>query len=378
MTALSPSFFIQPQTRGRVAGATLLASVLLGVTAVPLAAQTSASANGEPAANQSEDRGAAEIKGRGADHSVSTPDPKNNDQPDRPDEPDDDMPVISPDDSGIGDMVLDGPSEPAAAESSWESVDRPAMSFAPAGAPPTASQADASAVHGRVPVADTTVSPVVVELFTSQGCSSCPPADALLGEMTSRPDVLALTYNVDYWDYLGWADDFARPEFTARQQAYGRRTGERAVYTPQFVVDGTDTALDLGPASLEMLVATHQAEGSPVKLTVKNEGNRIRVDLAPGTAMTGASSVDLVRFVPRREVQIEGGENRGRTVVYRNVVVSIERLAVWDGRAPLRLTVVPRGGSAEALPSDTRHAVLVQQIAARRSLGQIIAAVPFD
>ncbi|AXC48400.1 DUF1223 domain-containing protein [Paracoccus suum] len=480
MIALGPLFPITRGTRRPAARALLLAALLLGGTALPLAAKGPDDAGGShseagqgegksddsgksgehgkgaqekgDSSDQGQDEGQgqddADDKGNGAqqgkgdrgqnsgngqgaqqddsqsqDESDDTTAEPKSDEPqadgnggqgkgtgnvgpgDEP--PEDDTPVISPDDSGIGDMVLDGPSEPASAESSWGSLDSQSMSLAPPAADPAAAPPPAGApvptgklipplsnatAPGVAPnaaapaqpagrtksVPAVTASPVVVELFTSQGCSSCPPADALLGELTSRPDVLALTFHVDYWDYLGWVDDFARPEFTARQRAYGRRTGERATYTPQFVVGGLDTPLDLGPASLEMLVDMHEAEGSPAQVAVADEGERIRVDLTPGAKLSGAFSVDLVRFVPRREVRIGAGENRGRTVAYRNVVVSLDRLAVWDGRGPLRLTVVPRGGGREALPADTRHAVLVQQIAARRSLGQIIAAVPFD
>ena len=92
--------------------------------------------------------------------------------------------------------------------------------------------------------------PVVVELFTSQGCSSCPPADAMLTMLAGQHDVLPLSFHVDYWDYLGWADSFARPEFTERQSAYAHAVGERSVYTPQMIVDGQDTAVAPGPAQL--------------------------------------------------------------------------------------------------------------------------------
>lgn len=322
-----------------------------------------------------------------------------------------DAPVISSEDSGIGAAVMEGPSEPASAFVGWDAPAEAAPPSAPeAGAadlaeapsteasssgaaapapapgapppamaraqPPAASGADAQ--KQGAPDAPMPAMPVVVELFTSQGCSSCPPADGLLAELAGRPDVLSLSFHVDYWDYLGWQDQFARPEFTARQQAYGRVSGERAIYTPQIVVGGVDTLIDAGPASLEALIDAHAAEAGPVAVSLNRAEGRVTIELWPGTVATGPVSVDLVRYLPSREVRIGAGENRGRILAYRNIVVSVERLAQWDGRAPLRLTVQPGAGSPQALPGDTRHAVLVQQRARARGLGPILAAVPID
>ncbi|MFD2815302.1 DUF1223 domain-containing protein [Paracoccus aerius] len=111
--------------------------------------------------------------------------------------------------------------------------------------------------------------PVVVELFTSQGCSSCPPADAMLAGLADAPDILPLSFHVDYWDYLGWADSFARPEFTARQERYAHAAGERSVYTPQIIVDGQDTAVSLGPAQLTALIDASRL--SPAMVSVQRD-----------------------------------------------------------------------------------------------------------
>src|SRR3989304_3616456 len=113
--------------------------------------------------------------------------------------------------------------------------------------------------------------PVVVELFPSQGCSSCPPADRLLGELARRPDVLALSFNVDYWDYIGWKDPFASPAHTERQRAYGRALGRRVVYTPQMVIDGADEA-----------VGSARAEGGARHAAAGGAGGRGRPPFSPG------------------------------------------------------------------------------------------------
>lgn len=308
-------------------------------------------------------------------------------------------PVISPEDTDIGDMVMDGPFEPAGAVG-WDedfdsglgggmsltetgqprrrAGDAPASPATAPPAPPVPAPATASAEASQAPAAAVAVaSPVVVELFTAQGCSSCPPADALLSELSGRPDVLPLSFHVDYWDYLGWADSFARPEFTARQQAYGRSSGERAIYTPQIIVGGEDTLIDLAPAGLDSMIAEQAGEGRAVMVGLSQSGGVTRLTLTPRTRI-GAVTVELVRYVPRREQRIAAGENRGRVLVYRNVVLSVERLATWDGRTPLLLTVTPRAGEAQPLPPDTRHAVLVQTVARTRGLGPILAAAALD
>lgn len=221
--------------------------------------------------------------------------------------------------------------------------------------------------------------PVVVELFTSQGCSSCPPADAMLTALTGTPDVLALSYHVDYWDYLGWADNFARPEFTERQSAYARAAGERSVYTPQMIVDGQDTSVAPGPAQLMGLIDAHRY--SPATVTVQRDPTDTGelIEVQPLSDLGGAVDVVLVRYAPERHVDVMAGENRGRTVLYSNVVLTLEHLSRWDGRQPLRLTVRPELMEDGAWPPDTRHALLIQQMQGDEALpGPILAAVRLD
>lgn len=225
--------------------------------------------------------------------------------------------------------------------------------------------------------------PAVVELFTSQGCSACPPADALLAGLTDRDDVLALAFHVDYWDYLGWTDMFARPEFTARQKGYARLAGERSIYTPQMIVNGTQTLASLRPADLVQVIADHRARPSPLTISADTEGERYRVDLVPQSELEARALVLLVRYLPKREVALRGGENRGKTMDYFNIVTGVEAVADWDGRAAMRLTVSPgaeEGDAASDHPADTRHAIVVQLRAGRsgRLPGPIVAALKLD
>ncbi|WP_207102998.1 DUF1223 domain-containing protein [Paracoccus shandongensis] len=221
--------------------------------------------------------------------------------------------------------------------------------------------------------------PVVVELFTSQGCSSCPPADAMLATLSGEPGILPLSFHVDYWDYLGWADSFARPEFTARQERYARAAGEHAVYTPQLIVGGVDTAVSLGPAQLMALIDANRL--APAMVSVQREaGARGQViELTPLSDLGGGVEILLVRYAPERAVEMTAGENRGRVVTYTNVVLSLDRLAEWDGAAPLRMTVSPDGPADDSFPTDTRHALLVQKELGGHGLpGPILAAIPLD
>lgn len=220
--------------------------------------------------------------------------------------------------------------------------------------------------------------PVVVELFTSQGCSSCPPADAMLAMMAQDPQILALAYHVDYWDYLGWADIFARPEFTARQEAYARAAGERSIYTPQLIVAGRDTALAPGPAQLMGLIDA--ARYRPAMVAVQREGDGLNgtIEVMALSDLGGRVDVSMVRYLPEREVEVTAGENRGRVVTHVNIVQSVETLAAWDGIAPLRLTVRPGPGASDQ-PPDMRHALLIQQMQQPYGLpGPILAAIRLD
>jgi hypothetical protein len=164
----------------------------------------------------------------------------------------------------------------------------------------------------------------VLELFQSQGCSSCPPANANLNAIAGRPDLVALSYGVTYWDYLGWKDSFAKPAFTERQRAYGRSLGHGNVYTPQMVVNGrTDF---VGASSREVADELARAKALP--------GTLIQVGAGKASARPGvAAELWLVGYDPtERQVAVKRGENGGRTLPHRNVVQTLVRLGPADGR----------------------------------------------
>ena len=171
--------------------------------------------------------------------------------------------------------------------------------------------------------------PVVVELFTSQGCSSCPPADALLGELAKKSDVLALGFHISYWDSLGWKDPLSSPSSTERQRAYARRLGDGRVYTPQIVVDGASEMVGSDRAAvLEALRAARPAAIAPVGFAGDRRSVAIGA-LAGGGAGTG--EIVLVRFVQRRTTPVGAGENTGRIANDFNGVQSLTTLGAWDG-----------------------------------------------
>ena len=169
--------------------------------------------------------------------------------------------------------------------------------------------------------------PVVVELFTSQGCSSCPPANASLAAISNRPDVLALSFGVTYWDYLGWKDTFARPEFTQRQIRYERGLGHDGPFTPQIVVNGSTDTVGDSLGNVEHIVAAAHLEGPQIKLN----GTTVLVGAA---APTSSADVWLVRYDPRTiNVSVARGENEGVTLPHKNVVRELTRLGSWSGQA---------------------------------------------
>lgn len=172
--------------------------------------------------------------------------------------------------------------------------------------------------------------PVVVELFTSQGCSSCPPADALLGELAMRGDLLALSLHVDYWDYIGWKDPYASPEITERQRAYARTMGSRMVYTPQTIVDGREEMI--GSRRGAVLGAIEKADLEEKRVAIRVVGDNA-VEISAGEAPAGGAVVWLVTYDHEQTTEILRGENAGRRISYYNVVRSIERLGHWMGEA---------------------------------------------
>lgn len=206
-------------------------------------------------------------------------------------------------------------------------------------------------------------SPVVVELFTSQGCSSCPPADELLHRLAQREDVLALAYHVDYWDYIGWADVFAAPEFTDRQRGYAHVGGRNMIYTPQMIVMGREDVVGADAMQISEAMENYLGHKPRAKLSVTRSGSHLNISLpAMGEVADEEMRVQLVRYMPLRRVDIKRGELAGHTLDYANVVESHETLADWDGKAALDVSVT--------LPDDLPAAVLVQEW----PFGPIVAA----
>ena len=161
-------------------------------------------------------------------------------------------------------------------------------------------------------------SPVVVELYTSQGCSSCPPADAIFAELAQRDDVIALALHVDYWDYIGWKDEFAVPAFADRQRSYAAAAHRRSIYTPQMVVNGQTDIVGARPMELSEAIAKHAAMPSPVTLDVTRQGDALKIS-AQNTGAAGNMVVQLVRYTPMSNTRITRGENAGMTLDYANV-----------------------------------------------------------
>jgi hypothetical protein len=194
--------------------------------------------------------------------------------------------------------------------------------------------------------------PAVVELFTSEGCSSCPPAEAYVGELAQRRDVLALTFHVDYWDELGWRDRFGLPAAVQRQRAYSKALGLATVYTPQAIIDGQDNFVGSDRSSIGKALA-HDRNGAAVGLSLSD--GEIIIDLTPQKEFS-ASEVVLVAYQRRAVSPITRGENAGRTINEYNVVRDFHTLGRWDGgRQQYHVR-------ADSLPHDaTDVAVLIQR-----------------
>lgn len=228
--------------------------------------------------------------------------------------------------------------------------------------------------------AENTVRPIgVVELFTSQGCNSCPPADAVLDELASREDVVALAYHVDYWDYLGWRDALAHPANSERQRKYAGTLQKSSVYTPQAIVNGRQ---DMNGANRTKVVSTLEAlagtaAGLQVDLSLENRGDSIIVSV--GALPEGLDGEDLsahlvfVDYTPRTTVEIRAGENRGRTIEYRNAVNRIQTIGMWDGAA--KNFEMPR---SELIQKGNGCALLLQRVDENGLPGAILGAIALN
>jgi hypothetical protein len=174
----------------------------------------------------------------------------------------------------------------------------------------------------------------VVELFTSQGCSSCPKADAVLKDLTREPGLIALTFPVTYWDYLGWKDTLAHDQFSQRQRSYAIARGDGQVYTPQAVVNGAVHVIGSDRAAIDKAVARQERPELPVNVEIDEGGQRVRLSAAGGRGDAArAGSVWIMPVMREKTVVIARGENKGRTISYANVVRGMTKLGDWNGQA---------------------------------------------
>jgi hypothetical protein len=202
----------------------------------------------------------------------------------------------------------------------------------------------------------------LLELFTSQGCSSCPAADKLLGELSADPSVVALSVPIDYWDYLGWKDTLANPGHSARQRAYAHLRGDRQVYTPQIVVNGAAHALGSDHTAIDRAIAqTDQKPGVmslPVLLSMGGSGLSVQIDAAKTDHAVG--EVWLCPLMKAVQVSIDRGENRGRTITYHNVVRNWIKLGDWSGtqaswNVPISEIEASDGDAAAVMVQEGTH-----------------------
>ncbi|MEM1298629.1 MAG: DUF1223 domain-containing protein [Pseudomonadota bacterium] len=203
---------------------------------------------------------------------------------------------------------------------------------------------------------------VVVELFTSQGCSSCPPADRNLGALADRDDVLALSMHVDYWDYLGWRDTFGKRKYTERQYEYRRLMGARVVYTPQMIIQGAIDVPGYRPDMIEAAVSQAGQVGHGAGIQIEKVDGMLEANIAGGQAGQDCT-IWVASYAKTRSVGIERGENAGETITYHNVVEDLMQVGPWRG-GNARTINLPKPGDGEGV------AVWVQD----NATGEIVTA----
>jgi hypothetical protein len=208
--------------------------------------------------------------------------------------------------------------------------------------------------------------PVVVELFTSQGCSSCPPADALLGELAKLPNVVALAFHVDYWDSIGWRDRYEIPTAAKRQVRYVDTLNLSSAFTPQVVIDGRASYVGSDRRRILAALAERQED---VPVVVEVSPSELVINL-PDRAAQSDYDVNVVAYLPEAATSIGRGENSGRTLTEFNIVREFRRVATWDGKANvLRLPLA-------SFPTDaTQVAVLLQQSKQGSIVGSAVATL---
>lgn len=209
----------------------------------------------------------------------------------------------------------------------------------------------------------------VLELFTSQGCSSCPPADAIFAELTKQPDVIGLAYHVNYWDYIGWKDTFGSEANADRQRDYATAWGSSRIFTPQLIVNGKDSVVasrrdDVGGAV--------EKAGLELPVTLEQKGEMLKISIPPNTGF-GEAVVWLVSYVDEAEVAIERGENTGKTIAYAQIVTERQALGMWEPGtgATFKLPL------AEVMAAPANGAVILVQEERDGLPGRILGAASF-
>jgi|HubBroStandDraft_6_1064221.scaffolds.fasta_scaffold323323_2 hypothetical protein len=232
----------------------------------------------------------------------------------------------------------------------------------------------ASAGLAMLPLAAGAQTRGVVELFTSQGCSSCPPADKLLGELSADPTIVAISLPIDYWDYLGWKDTLASPKNSALQKAYAKSRGDREVYTPQAVVNGSVHVLGSDRKAIEQAILEAKLGSGvlslPLPVTLSISGGELNVTLPNASGDQTSGEVWLCGMVKAASVVIGRGENKGQTITYHNVARRWVKLGQWNGQAhtfTMSLTEFKAAGVdavaviVPATTADTRQAEAIPE-----------------
>ena len=207
--------------------------------------------------------------------------------------------------------------------------------------------------------------PVVVELYTSQGCSSCPPADELLTLLAQQDDVLALALHVDYWDYIGWKDEFASPAHTKRQKGYAHAGERRMIYTPQMVIMGYEDVVGANAPAVAEVIRKYRQTPQPVALRAEQVGAEVTLKALAQQNVSGSEPllIHLARYEPMQTVSITRGELRGHTLNYANVVEELSVIGQWDGSGEFSVTIPVEGSE--------KTAFFVQQGAHGRIVGAL-------
>ncbi len=223
-------------------------------------------------------------------------------------------------------------------------------------------------VAGTATAQAQTTGPVVVELFTSQGCSSCPPADAYLGKLAERDDLIVLSLHVDYWDYLGWRDVFGAAAHTQRQRNYAAAMRERSIYTPQMVIQGAEHVVGSQTAKVDEAIARQAATQQVALVGMRQKDDLLITEIEPisATGPRQSGKVIMAWYTKAEQVQIQRGENRGRSIVYHNVVKGWAEIGDWNGAKMTLTASKPMGADGIA--------VMVQA----KNGGQIFGAARFS